>query len=81
MGEEVQPARAGGDDGMKPWALFLGTTVAVATVTVAVTWGLRRLRASRHLADVPEIINDCFDRIRQIEAEVRRFRPSAESAH
>jgi hypothetical protein len=81
MADEVQPARAGGDDSVKPWALFLGTTVAVATVTVAVTWGLRRLRASRDLADVSDIINECFDRIRQIEGDVRRFRPTAESAN
>jgi hypothetical protein len=81
MSEDARPARAAGDDGVKPWALFLGTTVAVATVTVAVTWGVRRLRATRHLADVPELINQCFDSIRQIEAEVRRYRPTAESAH
>ena len=81
MSEEVRLDRAEDDDGMRPWALFLGTTVAVATVTVVVTWGLRRLRAAQHLGDVSDIINDCFDRIRQIEAEVHRFRPTAESAH
>lgn len=82
MSQEEVPSRVPGEsDAVRPWAVFLGTTVAVATVTVAVTWGIRRLRASRRLADVPAIIQDCFDRIHQIEADLRKSRPAAESAH
>jgi hypothetical protein len=62
------------------WTLFLGTTVAVATAVALVAWRLRRARTAPSLADVSDIIDECFDRIRRIEGDLRRVRRGAESA-
>ena len=75
------PAPRPESDHLKGWALFVGTTVAVATATALVAWRVRRARSGPRLADVPDIIADCFDRIKQIEGDLRRLRPGAESAH
>ncbi len=63
------------------WALFLGTTVAIATATALVAYGIRRARSASHLGDVGQIIDDCFERIRRIENDIHQLRPHAESAH
>jgi len=83
MDTSAEPNAASDSSSAKTWAVFLGTTVAVATATALVAWRIRRGRMSApRLADVPDIISECFDRVRQIEGELRRLRPgTAESAH
>jgi hypothetical protein len=78
MAEDELPAQPGGS-AARAWAIFLGTTAAVATATFVVAWRIRRSRAAPTLADVSDIIQDCFDRVRQIEADLHRTRHSAES--
>lgn len=81
MEGETTGTPAPGGDRTKTWALFLGTTVAVATATALVAMGIRRARSGPRLGDVSEIIDDCFNRIREIEADIHRLRPGAEAAH
>ena len=63
---------------MRNWALVAGVTAAVAAASVIVIWKVRHNQAGEALPDVSDVIEDCFDRIRQIEADLGKLRPSSE---
>jgi hypothetical protein len=65
---------------MKNWAFFLFTVVAVGAATVVVSVALQTRRRGHELNEIPEIIEDCFSRIRQIERDLRQLQPAPEGA-
>ena len=65
---------------MKNWAVFLLSVVAAGAATVVVAVTLKARRRTRDLNEIPDIIEDCFDRIRQIEQDLRHLRPTPERA-
>ncbi len=65
---------------MRNWALVAGVTAAVAATTAIVVWRYRHNQAQQ-LPDVSDVIEDCFDRIRQIEADLGKLTPAAERVH
>jgi hypothetical protein len=54
-------------------SLALATATAVLVVVRRSPWG-------GHLDDVPDLIADCYDRIREIEGDLQQIRPSAQPA-
>jgi hypothetical protein len=64
---------------MKNWAYLLFAAVAVGAA-VAVTLALRRKTPGEDLDEIPKIIDQCHDRIRQIEAQLHQLRPAPEPA-
>jgi hypothetical protein len=63
----------------KSWFILLGSAAAVATAT-AVTLLVRRARLERSLTSVPDLITDCYDKIREIESDLSRIRPTSQPA-
>ena len=63
----------------KNWWLILGTTAALAAATVLVMV-LKRSHLEEHLANVPDLITDCYDRIHDLEADLLRLRSAAQPA-
>jgi hypothetical protein len=63
----------------KSWIILLGTTAAVATAT-ALALIIRRTRLDRSLASVPDMIADCYDKIKDIETDLTRLRTTAQPA-
>jgi hypothetical protein len=63
----------------RSWAIVLGTTAALATATT-VALLIRRARLDRVVASVPDMINDCYDKIRDIESDLSRLRATAQPA-
>jgi hypothetical protein len=63
----------------KNWLLILGTTAALAAATVLLVV-LKRSHLDGHLANVPELISDCYDRIQELEADLTRLRSAAQPA-
>jgi hypothetical protein len=63
----------------KSWFILLGSAAAVATAT-AIALLVRRSRLDRSLTSVPELITDCYDKIREIESDLSRIRPGAQPA-
>jgi hypothetical protein len=63
----------------KNWWLILGTTAALAAATVLLVV-LRRSHLDEHLANVPDLISDCYDRIQELEADLTRLRSAAQPA-
>ena len=63
----------------KNWWLILGTTAALAAATVLVIV-LKRSHLEGHLANVPDLITDCYDRIHELEADLRHLRSAAQPA-
>jgi hypothetical protein len=63
----------------KSWIILLGTTAAVATAT-ALALVIRRARLDRSLASVPDMIADCYDKIKDIETDLTRLRTTAQPA-
>jgi hypothetical protein len=57
----------------KSWFILLGSAAAVATAT-AVALIVRRARLDRSLTSVPDLITDCYDKIREIESDLTRIR-------
>jgi hypothetical protein len=57
----------------------LGATAALATAAV-VTFLIRRTRLDETLASVPDLITDCYDKIKDIEADLSRVRAGAQPA-
>jgi hypothetical protein len=62
----------------KSWFIVLGTTAALATAAV-VTLLMRRARLDGTLSSVPELITDCYDKIKDIEADLTRLRTPAQA--
>jgi hypothetical protein len=60
----------------KNWWLILGTTAALAAATVLVIV-LKRSHLDEHLANVPDLITECYDRINELEADLTRLRSAA----
>jgi len=63
----------------KNWWLILGTTAALAAATVIVIV-LKRAHLDEHLANVPDLITDCYDRIQDLESDLLRLRSAAQPA-
>ena len=63
----------------KNWWLILGTTAALAAATVLVIV-LKRSHLEEHLANVPDLITDCYDRIHDLESDLLRLRSAAQPA-
>lgn len=63
----------------KSWFILLGSAAAVATAT-AVALLMRRARLEHALTSVPELITDCYDKIREIESDLNRIRASTQPA-
>ena len=63
----------------KNWWLLLGTTAALAAATVLVIV-LKRSHLEGHLANVPDLITDCYDRIHDLESDLLRLRSAAQPA-
>ncbi len=63
----------------KNWWLILGTTAALAAATVLLVV-LKRSHLDEHLANVPELISDCYDRIQELEADLTQLRSAAQPA-
>ena len=63
---------------MNKWAFLLGAVAAVGAVVVVVSLAARRSPGGRE--EVPELIEDCFERIHHIEAELRRLHAGPETA-
>jgi hypothetical protein len=63
----------------RSWIILLGTTAAFATAT-AVALVIRRTRLDRTFASVPDMIADCYDKIRDIETDLSRLRATAQPA-
>jgi len=62
---------------MKQWGLVLGAVVALGATVAVVTVVSGRMRQQARTEEVPRLIEDCFDRIHQLESELRRLRPEA----
>jgi hypothetical protein len=65
---------------MKNLAVLLLAAAAVGAATVIVSVALQRVRDPGDLEQVPELIEDCFDRLHQLERELHRLRPDAKPA-
>ena len=65
---------------MKNWAYLLFAVVAVGAATVAVTFAIRRKHPTEDLEEIPKIIDQCHERIREIEAQLHQLRPTPEPA-
>lgn len=63
----------------KSWLILLGSAAAVATATT-VALLMRRARLERSLTSVPDLITDCYDKIREIESDLSRIRTTAQPA-
>jgi hypothetical protein len=63
----------------KNWWLILGTTAALAAATVLVIV-LKRSHLDEHLGNVPDLITDCYDRIQELETDLRQLRSAAQPA-
>lgn len=57
----------------KSWIILLSSAAAIVTAT-AVALVIRRARLDRPLASVPELITDCYEKIKEIEADLSRLR-------
>ena len=65
----------------KTWAVILGTTAGVAMVSVAVTWYMKTHSSAEPLVkDVHGMISDAYDKIRNLEQSLTRWRSSEEGA-
>lgn len=64
---------------MSKQAFWVGAAVAFGAAATLVSVILWR-RASERAEDIPEVIEDCFERIRRIEVELSRLHPVPESA-
>jgi hypothetical protein len=60
---------------MKHWVFLVGA--ALGALATAVVVGVVVGHALRRDEDVPDAIAECFERIRQIEADLERLRPPA----
>ena len=65
---------------MKNWAYFLFAAAAVGAATVVVSVALQHRRRRREQSEIPDIIEDCFRRIQQIERDLRQLRRTPEPA-
>jgi hypothetical protein len=61
----------------KNWWLILGTTAALAAATVLVMV-LKRSHLDEHLANVPDLITDCYSRIQELESDLSHLRSTAQ---
>ena len=64
---------------MSKQALWVSAAIALgaaATLVSLVLWH----RATERSEDIPEVIEDCFERIRRIELELSRLHPAPETA-
>jgi len=63
----------------KAWLILVAASLALATATTILVV-LRRSPWSEPFEDVPELITDCYDRIRDIEMDLQQLRPNAQPA-
>lgn len=64
---------------MSKQAFWVGAAVAFGAAATLVSLVLWR-RATERAEEIPEVIEDCFERIRKIEAELSRLHPVPETA-
>lgn len=62
---------------MKQWGLLLGAGVALGSAAVVIALMTRRASEASRMEEVPRLIDDCFERIHQLESELRRLNPEA----
>jgi len=65
---------------MKTWAFVLGAAVAAGAAAVVVTLALRRVVEETTREEIPTLIDDCFERVHRIEAELHRLSPALQQA-
>jgi hypothetical protein len=63
----------------KAWLILVAASLALATATTILVV-LRRSPWGERFDDVPELITDCYDRIRDIETDLQQLRPNAQPA-
>jgi hypothetical protein len=63
----------------KSWIILLSSAAAVVTAA-AVALAIRRMRLEQTLTSVPELITDCYDKIKEIESDLSRLRTTAQPA-
>jgi hypothetical protein len=64
---------------MSKQAFWIGAAVAFGAAATLVSLVLWR-RATDRPEDIPDVIEDCFERIRKIEVELSRLHPASEAA-
>ncbi len=64
---------------MKQRAFFVGATVAAVVGAVVVALIVRRAGQAGAQEEIPALIQDCFERVRQIESELHRLAPVVET--
>jgi hypothetical protein len=64
---------------MRKLAFLLGASAAAAVAAILVGLVVQRASALRSQEEVPEILDDCFDRIQRIEKELHRLKPTADT--
>jgi hypothetical protein len=65
----------------RTWAVILGTTAGVAMVSLAVAWYMRsRDNAEPLVKDVQGMITDAYDKIRDMEQTLTKWRSADEPA-
>jgi len=64
---------------MKKWAYLLGVAAAIGAAAVVVRVALQRA-ADAKANEIPSLIDDCFQRIDRLEAELHRLKPASEPA-
>jgi hypothetical protein len=62
---------------MKRWGLLLGAAVTVGGAAVLISMAARSCRERARTEEVPRLIEDCFERIHQLESELHRLNPQA----
>ncbi len=64
---------------MKGWAFLAGALLAIGVAGVIVSVAVGR-RSALVDEDIPELLDDCADRIRSIESQLSLLRPDREYA-
>lgn len=59
---------------MKSWAFVVGAAAAAAAAVAVVALAMRRNRDVADLGAIPALLDDCHDRILQIEADLQKLK-------
>jgi hypothetical protein len=63
----------------KAWLILAAASLALATAATVLVL-VRRSPWGEHFTEVPDLISDCYDRIRDIETDLQQLRPNAQPA-
>lgn len=65
---------------MKTWAFVLGAVAAAGIAAAVVSVALHRAGVAASGDEIPALLEDCFERIHSIEAELHRLSPNLQPA-